>query len=311
MGWPVGRIAGPERRRVRLTVPPSRVNSTLQLSPERLQLALALRARLGILHVEPLERVEQDLRDDQPGVFLVVGGNDVPRSRVGARRGQAFLVGLGVVFPEFALFQIRVAELPVLAGVVDAVEKALSLFFFREVEKELDDASPVDVEMPLEIVDGTVTLAPDFLVVMRRLRNGFGLENVAMHPNDQDLLIVGTIEDRDPSALRQISGRPPEKVVFQLRFRGLLEAVDPTALRIDAGHHMTDRAILTRRVGSLKDEQYRVTIGGVMEMLHLAEPGDMLFQQALVLLFGFVDGVDLRRPLFEIDLVALAHSKVL
>jgi len=105
--------------------------------------------------------------------------------------------------------------------------------------------------MPLEIVDRAVTLAPDLLVVMRRLRNGFGFENVAMHPDDQYLLIVGTIENRDPSALRQISGRPPEKVVFQLHFRGLLEAVDPTALRIDAGHHMADRAVLSRGVGRL------------------------------------------------------------
>jgi len=29
---------------------------------------------------------------------------------------------------------------------------------------------------------------------MRRLRNGFAVENVAMHPHDQHLLIVGTIE---------------------------------------------------------------------------------------------------------------------
>jgi len=48
-----------------------------------------------------------------------------------------------------------------------------------------------------------------------------------------------------------------------------------------------------------------------MEMLHLAELGDVLFQQALVLLLGFVDGVDFRRPLREIDLVALADAEIL
>jgi len=140
-GRAFGRIAGTERRGSGLGAP--RPSSTRQLRPERLQFALSLCSRLGIAHVERLECVEKDLRDDQAGVFLIVGGNDIPRSRVGARRGQAFLVGLGVVVPEFALLQIRVAELPVLAGVVDAFEKALPLFFFREVEKELDDPSPL------------------------------------------------------------------------------------------------------------------------------------------------------------------------
>jgi hypothetical protein len=48
-----------------------------------------------------------------------------------------------------------------------------------------------------------------------------------------------------------------------------------------------------------------------MEILQLGELGDMLLQQAFVLLFRFVDGIDLRRPLVEVDLVALAHPKVL
>ena len=39
---------------------------------------LTFGARFRIAHLQPFERVEDDLRDDQPGVFLVVGGNDVP-----------------------------------------------------------------------------------------------------------------------------------------------------------------------------------------------------------------------------------------
>jgi hypothetical protein len=154
-------------------------------------------------------------------------------------------------------------------------------------------------------VDGTVTLAPDLLVVVRRLRNGLVFQTIAMHADDQRFLIVRPIEDRDPSALRQIASGPPEKVVFQLRFRGLFEAVDPTTLRIDAGHHMPDCAVLPRGVGRLEDQQNRMTVGGVMEMLHFAELGDVLFQQTPVLVLGFVERVDFRRPLREIDLVAL------
>jgi hypothetical protein len=57
---------------------------------------------------------------------------------------------------------------------------------------------------------------------MRRVRNGFVFENFGMHTDDQHLLVVGTIEDRDASALRQTARRPPEKVVLQFVFRGLL-----------------------------------------------------------------------------------------
>jgi UDP:flavonoid glycosyltransferase YjiC (YdhE family) len=50
---------------------------------------------------------------------------------------------------------------------------------------------------------------------------------------------------------------------------------------------------------------------GVVKLLHRAELGDMLFQQALVLLLRFVNRVDIRRTLVEVDFVALAHPKVL
>ena len=132
-----------------------------------------------------------------------------------------------------------------------------------------------------------------------------------MHSDDEHLLIVRTIEDRDPTTLREIGGRSPEKVVLQFRCRRLLEAVDSTTLGIDAGHHMSDRAVLPRGVGRLKDQEYRVMIGRVVKLLHRAELGDVVFQKTLVLLLGFVDRVDLRRPLLEVDLVALAHPKVL
>jgi len=46
-----------------------------------------------------------------------------------------------------------------------------------------------------------------------------------------------------------------------------------------------------------------------MKLLHHAEFGDVLFQQALVPLLGFVDGFDLRRPFLQVDLVTLAHAK--
>ena len=118
-----------------------------------MQLTLTVRACFRIVHFQSFERVEDDLGDDQPRVFLVVGRNDKPRRVISARRAEAFLVGLRVVVPEFALLQIRVAEFPIFLGVVDTFEKALALLLLRQVEKDFDDASSVDIEVLFEIVD--------------------------------------------------------------------------------------------------------------------------------------------------------------
>jgi hypothetical protein len=52
---------------------------------------------------EAVERVEDNLGDDQPGIFLVIGGNNIPRRMPCARRAEAFLISLPVILPEFAL----------------------------------------------------------------------------------------------------------------------------------------------------------------------------------------------------------------
>ena len=77
------------------------------------------------------------------------------------------------MLPKFPLRDIRKTEFPVLVRLVDARQKALSLLLLREVEEELDDAGSVDVEVPLQIHDRTIPVVPDFLVVMRRVRDRF------------------------------------------------------------------------------------------------------------------------------------------
>ncbi len=50
-----------------------------------------------IAHFQFTERVEDHLGNDQPGVLLVIGGDDIPRSDLGARRRQAGFVGVLVI----------------------------------------------------------------------------------------------------------------------------------------------------------------------------------------------------------------------
>ena len=47
----------------------------------------------------------------------------------------------------------------------------------------------------------------------------------------------------------------------------VLEAEHLAALRVDAGHHMLDGAVLSRRIHRLKDEQHRIAVGRIMQFL--------------------------------------------
>ncbi len=86
-------------------------------------------------------------------------------------------------------------------------------------------------------------------------------------------------------------------------------------------HHMLDRAVFSRGIHRLKDQQDGMAIvdlekhlhvnGRVEQLLLRAQLRNVLFREFLILLLRFVHGIDLRRPLFEIDLVSFAHAKVL
>ena len=115
----------------------------------------ALRARLGVSHFEFIERIEDNLGHDQPGILFVVGGDDVPGRVMGAGGAQASLISLRVLLPVFPLVDVRDAELPVLARLIDALEEAFALLAFREMEEELDDPGSIAVEMFLQVNDGT------------------------------------------------------------------------------------------------------------------------------------------------------------
>src|SRR4051794_16848232 len=56
----------------------------LELLADPRQLLAPLGRRLGVVQVEAVEGLEDDLRDDQPGVLLVVGGDHEPRRGLGA-----------------------------------------------------------------------------------------------------------------------------------------------------------------------------------------------------------------------------------
>jgi hypothetical protein len=106
-----------------------------------------------------------------------------------------------------------------------------------------------------------------------------------MDPDNEHFLIVGTIEDADPPAFRQMPGRTPKKIVLQFLLTWLFEAENLAALRIDSGHDVPDRPVFAASVHSLKYQQQRITAGGVMQVLQRTQFLDMIFQKFSVRFF--------------------------
>ena len=91
----------------------------------------------------------------------------------------------------------------------------------------------------------------------------------------------------------------------------MFKAEHLAALGIDTGHHMSDGAVFSRRIHRLKDQQDGMAVGRVEKLLLRTELRDVFFQRLFAMLLRLVDGIDLRRPLLEVDLVSLTHAKVL
>ena len=104
------------------------------------------RSGFRIGHLKFIERIKDNLGDNQPGILLVIGGDDVPGRVMVAGRVQASLISLHVLLPVFPLVNIRSAELPVFVWLIDAREKSHSLFLVRKVEEYLDNPRAVTMK---------------------------------------------------------------------------------------------------------------------------------------------------------------------
>src|SRR5579863_5065286 len=92
-------------------------------------------------------------------------------------------------------------------------------------------------------------------------------QNLRMHTNNQNLLVIGTVEDADPAPLRKATRAAPEKVMLEFLGARLLETVNLAACRVDARHHMANGAILSGTVHSLKNQQECIVVGCVVQLL--------------------------------------------
>src|SRR5664279_778536 len=174
----------------------------------RLKLVLEFQHRLpglhvnnGILRIDAHQGVEDDPRRGQSGEPLVISRYYVPRRVAGARRCEHLLVRLLVVVPVRPLFDVLDGELPVLVRLLNTGDEPPALFFLRQMQEELHHAHPVVDQISLPVVDLAVAPFPDARLD-RAGREVLMDQQLRVHPDNENFLVVRSVEDPDHSPLR-------------------------------------------------------------------------------------------------------------
>jgi hypothetical protein len=107
------------------------------------------------------------------------------------------------------------------------------------------------------------SVLPNGVLVEHAISKSFAVEDLGVHADDQHLLVIGSVEDANPSQFRQVTGGPPQKIVLQFRRAGVFVAVYLTALRIDPEHHVLDCAVFPGCVHRLENQETGIAIGCV------------------------------------------------
>jgi hypothetical protein len=72
-----------------------------------------------------------------------------------------------------------------------------------------------------------------------------------------------------------------------------------------------DGAVLAGSVHRLEDQQPRVSIGRVVQLLERTQRANVFFKELTILLLRLVDGLNFRRPIPQVDVRRGAHSEFL
>src|SRR4051812_14927152 len=186
-----------------------------------LGLSLELRAHrvdveVGSRHlgVHALQRIDEEIGHGPVAVPLAIRGDDVPRRfERGAACERVLVRGLEVI-PSVAVVQVVGVELPYLVGIVESREQPLTLLLLRDVQEEFQHGRAGLGEFSLERVDVAEAGGP---------HAGRG---ELLDTDDDDVLVVGTVEDADAARLGGCPSDAPEEIVRTLLFGRRLERLD-------------------------------------------------------------------------------------
>ena len=197
----------------------------------------------------------------------MVRRHHIPRRPRGGGGADRLLVGGPVLVPVPALGQIASRELPVLGGVVQALEKSLLLLLAGEVQEDLHDPGAGAGKVALEGVDVLVAVLPHGL--RGPVTGGVkpAVQQLGVHPDHQDLLVVGAVEDPDPPTLGERLAVAPQEVMLELLGGGLLERLHIATLRVHPRHDVLDGPVLAGGVHGLEDDQQGVAVARPQQLL--------------------------------------------
>ena len=178
-------------------------------------------------HVHVLERVAQQLGDDGPRIPTIVGRHQIPRRLLGAGAQEHILPCGHVVVPAGARLKVARIELPVFGRIIETAQEVAFLLVFADHEEDFDDGASVGRQLRFESVDFVVPCLPHFF----RLR--------FVDARHDDVLVMGPVEDGDPSVVRQLAFDAPQIVMVQFFAFRRAETVIVHAHRVALAEHMS------------------------------------------------------------------------
>src|SRR5581483_6947490 len=137
--------------------------------------------------------------------------------------------------------------------------EALSLLVPREVEEELEDGRPLLDEHALPIVDLAVAAL------------ALALRDEVVDADDDHVLVVAPVEDRDLALRGDALVDAPEVVVVELDLGRLLEGRDVDPHGVHALEDVAYDAVFPGGVHALEDDEELVLVLGEEELLELLE----------------------------------------
>jgi hypothetical protein len=99
------------------------------------------------------------------------------------------------------------------------------------VQEEFQDRCAVVDQSGFEFTDAFVAAGPGRLV------------DKLVHPRDQHVLVVGSVENRHLPQSWRMRMHPPEEIMGELQRCGLFEADDRGALRIECAEHVVHSTV--------------------------------------------------------------------
>lgn len=151
-----------------------------------------------------------------------------------------------------------------------------SMLLFRQVQEDLDHDDAIFMHVSLEISQLAVAFLPDVLVE-HMIRQILAFNQVVDFDNE-DLFIIGSVEDGDGAAFRQVLMAAPEVVVIQFLGGWDFERGYFDTLWIETAHDVFDGAILAGSIHRLQDHQDTKLVVSVENILELDQLLDITRQ---------------------------------